>query len=231
MNKKDQQLIAEAYKQIVEAAPQTVGSRVAQGLKGWALNKFGGGILSPFLASSKERLDAENQAHQEINTVKARLEATYRQQYGKSYSDARGAPNQFVKDFIKSNMGVDLNDPQIDKFLRTDPVSDRNINEALKQAYAQKTRLQGGRNSDKYKFGQMLSNIKQYKQTTGNHLRVIKQIMGDYTKKPDKEVKYVNMNGKNPLTLEQIVNLLKSNNPNNINRAIGYLQKFDDDLD
>lgn len=144
MNKQDQQLIAEAYKQIVEAAPQTVGSRVAQGLKGWALNKFGSGILSPFLASSKERLDAENQAHQEINTAKARLEAIFKRQYGKAYSGSRGAPNQFVKDFIKNIMGVDINNPDISKFLITTVISDKDINEALKQSYAHRKNLGGG---------------------------------------------------------------------------------------
>lgn len=143
MNKKDQQLIAEAYKQIAEAAPQTVGSRVAQGLKGWALNKFGSGILSPFLASSKERLEAENQAHKEINAAKARLEAVFKQQYGKPYGS--GAPKQFVSDFIENSMGVDINTPEISNFLTTDPILDKNINEALKQAYAQKNRL-GGNN-------------------------------------------------------------------------------------
>lgn len=231
MNKRDQQLLAEAYKQIAEAAPQTLGSRVSQGVKGWALNKFGSGILSPFLAGSKERLDAENQAHQEINTTKARLEATYKQQYGKSYSDARGAPKQFVADYIKNNMGVDINDQEIDKFLQTDPVPDKNINEALKQAYAQKIRLQGGRNSQKYKFGQMLSNLKQYRQITGNHLKIIKQTMGDYTKSPDKDVKYVDMTNGNQKKLEEIVILLTNGKPDDFNKGISYLQKFDDDLD
>ncbi len=51
MTHKDQQLINEAYVKVMEAAPQTLGSRIGQGLKGWALSKVNKGILSPFFCS------------------------------------------------------------------------------------------------------------------------------------------------------------------------------------
>lgn len=230
MNRKDQQLIYEAYTKVLEAAPQTLGSRIGQGLKGWAINKFGSGILSPFFASSKERLDADNQAYQEINSIKARLEAVYRQQYGKKYSDAVGADKQFVTDFIKNNMGVDLNDPEISRYLTTAVISDKNINEALKKAYAQKTKLQGGRNSAKFKFGQMLTHLKNGRGYVANFDTIIKQTMGDFNGRA-KTSQHVDTSGGNPKSLQEIVKLLRSNDPAKIRQAIPYLQKFDDDMD
>ena len=231
MNRKDQQLIYEAYTKVLEAAPQTLGSRIGQGLKGWAINKFGSGILSPFFASSKERLDADNQAYQEINSIKARLEAVYRQQYGKKYSDAVGADKQFVTDFIKNNMGVDLNDPEISRYLTTAVISDKNINEALKKAYAQKTKLQGGRNSAKFKFGQMLTHLKNGRGYIGNFETIIKQTMGDINNNVGKKTQYVDTSGRNPRSLEDLVQSLRTNDPTKIRQVIPYLQKFNDDMD
>jgi hypothetical protein len=231
MNRKDQQLIYEAYTKVLEAAPQSLGSRIGQGLKGWALSKLNKGVLSPFFAASQERLDADKEAMSAINKQKAQLEAAYKQQTGAAYNAARGADKQFVSDYIKNNMGVDLNDPEISRFLTADPVTDKNINEALKKAYAQKVRSQGGRNSTKYKFGQMITNLKSTNTFSGNHSNILKQTMGDYTKSPSKDVKFVDINDQNPMSLENIVKLLMSNNSNKVQRAIPYLQRFNDDLD
>jgi hypothetical protein len=230
MNRKDQQLLYEAYTKVLEAAPQSVGSRIGQGLKGWALGHLNKGILSPFFAASQERLDADKEAMSAINKQKAQLEATYKQQTGSAYNAARGADKQFVSDYIKNNMGVDLNDPEISRFLTADPVTDKNINEALKKAYAQKVRSQGGRNSTKYKFGQMLTNLKNGKGYVANYDTIIKQTMGDFNGSA-KNNQYVDTNDTNPMSLGDIVNLLKSGNNTDIQKAIPYLQRFIDDLD
>jgi hypothetical protein len=231
MNRKDQQLIYEAYIKVLEKAPESVFSRVGRGLKGWALSHLNKGILSPFFAASQERLDADSEAMSSINKQKAQLEATYKQQTGAAYNAARGADKQFVSDYIKNNMGVDLNDPEISRFLTADPVTDKNINEALKKAYAQKVRSQGGRGGIKYKFGQMITNLKSTNTFSGNHGIILKQTMGDYNKSPSKDVKFVDTNDANPMSLENIVKLLMSNKSNKVQRAIPYLQKFYNDLD
>ncbi len=139
MNRKDQQLIYEAYTKVLEAAPQTLGSRIGQGLKGWAINKFGSGILSPFFASSRERLEADREAHNAINKQKAQFEAVYKQQYNRKYSDVTGAPKKFVEDYIRS-LGGNLNDREINRYLRSNMISDRDINELFKKIYAKKNR-------------------------------------------------------------------------------------------
>lgn len=139
MNRKDLQLIEEAYTEVLEAAPQTLGSRIGQGLKGWALSKVNKGILSPFFAASQERLEADKEASSAINKQKAQFEAVYKQKYNRKYSDIAGAPRKFVEDYMRG-MGANLKDPEIKAYLTSNMVSDRNINELFKKAYAKRNK-------------------------------------------------------------------------------------------
>lgn len=131
MTHKDQQLINEAYVKVMEAAPQTLGSRIGQGLKGWALSKVNKGILSPFFAASQERLEADKETSAAINKQKAQFEAAFKQRFSKKYSDASGSPKQFVINYLRINP----KDPRFAQYLRSNIISDRNINEILKKAY------------------------------------------------------------------------------------------------
>lgn len=182
MNRKDQQLIYEAYTKVLEAAPQSLGSRIGQGLKGWALSKLNKGVLSPFFAASQERLDADKEATTTINKQKAEFEAAYKQQTNRKYSDAIGAPRKFVEDYIKGNLGVDPADPEIAQFLRSNQVSDKDINEAFKKAYAERTKKTSyftGNNSPKKTIQSIVNKLRGNSTFDQNLQTALTSILGD----------------------------------------------------
>lgn len=228
MNRRDQQLLAEAYRKIVEAAPQTLGSRVGQGLKGWALDKLESvPIFRPFIASAKERLESDVNARKEINKNKADFEAAYRQKYGQRYNDKVGSDLKFVEDFIKG-LNIDVNSPSIRGVLQTDPVTDKDLNEALRQAYAVKVTNQGSASTRKANFKKIIDEISAGT-LTGNHMSKIKSMMGDWTKTAQ-DVQFTDSHG-NRKKLSQIIQLLKSSNPTRKMHGVDFLKQFYSELD
>lgn len=151
MNKKDQQQLAEAYQQVIEAAPTTLGQRYGQYFKQLgtkALLHFFP-FLEPAVASTLERLNADKQARDYINKTKAELEATYKVMYG-GYTGK--ADTEFVTDFLNKKFNLNSVDPrgnlvkEFNKINKTKLVlTDNEINNYIKAAYATYIVKSGGR--------------------------------------------------------------------------------------
>lgn len=151
MNKRDQELIAEAYVKVLEKAPQGMLSRMYQGAKSSLINKASNiPILGYAFAGAKERIESSAEAQQQVNKAKAQFETLYRQKMRKKYSDWRGAEKQFVMDFIKNVVGANINDPALTKYFNASVIKDRDINEAITVAYAVK-QMGGGKTTKKPK--------------------------------------------------------------------------------
>jgi len=142
MKKVDQQQLAEAYQQVIEAAPTTLGQRYGQYFKQLgtkALLHFFP-FLEPAVASTLERLDADKQARDYINKTKAELEATYKVKYG-GYNGK--AYTYFVTNFLNKKFNLNSVDPrgklvkEFNKINKTKrELTDNEINNYIKAAYA-----------------------------------------------------------------------------------------------